>query len=88
MFQQQLVASEQQMPRHPTAINPPSGREPAALRLHRYHGDRRREHTEKVKVGRRRGDGRSTRVCLRPFPPHRLFSFLSADGRRTSWGPP
>lgn len=30
MFQQQLVASEQQMPRHPTAINPPTGRQPAA----------------------------------------------------------
>lgn len=29
MFQQQLVVSEQQMPRHPTAINPPTGRQPA-----------------------------------------------------------
>lgn len=27
MFQQQLVASEQQMPRHPTPINPPTGRQ-------------------------------------------------------------
>lgn len=31
--------SEQQMPRHPTAINPPTGRQPAALSLHHHHGD-------------------------------------------------
>lgn len=41
MFQQQLVVSEQQMPHHPTAINPPIGRQqtptsqwPQAARTH------------------------------------------------------
>lgn len=82
MFQQQLVASEQQMPRHPTAINPPAGRKPAALRLCRHHGDGRREHTDLVKVGRSQGDGRSTRVRLPLFSPRRspAVCFL-----QTSW---
>lgn len=71
MFQQQLVASEQQMPRHPTAINPPTAPEPAAPSLRRHHGDGQREHTDEVKVGRRLGDGRSTGGCL---PAGRLFS--------------
>lgn len=47
--------SEQQMPRHPMAINPPAAPEPAALSPRHLHGEERREHTDKVKVGRRRG---------------------------------
>ena len=93
MFQQQLVASEQQMPRHPTAINPPTGRQPAALSLRHHHGDGRREHTDEVKVGRRHGDGRSTGGYLPPRLPRCSpavcfpLLVLSAAGRRTSWVP-
>lgn len=55
------------MPRHVTAINPPTGRETAAPRLHRHHRDGSWEHTGGVKVGRGHGDGRSARARLRPF---------------------
>lgn len=75
MFQQQLVASEQQMPRHPTAINPPTGREPAAPSLRHHHGDGHREHTDEVKVGRRRGEwSLHRRVSPSVSPRSRLFS--------------
>lgn len=74
MFQQQLVASEQQMPRHPTAINPPT-REPAAPSLRHHHGDGHREHTDEVKVGRRRGEwSLHRRVSPSVSPRSRLFS--------------
>lgn len=75
MFQQQLVASEQQMPRHPTAINPPTGREPAAPSLRHHHGDGHWEHTDEVKVGwRHREWSLHRRVSPSVSPCSRLFS--------------
>ncbi|CAB1440237.1 unnamed protein product [Pleuronectes platessa] len=82
--QQQLVVSEQQMPRHPTAINPPTGRQPAAESLHHHQGDGRREHTDKVKVDGGDRDGRFTGGRLPLFPPPlvgRLFSYRRQENQ-------
>ncbi|KAK2904552.1 hypothetical protein Q8A73_011209 [Channa argus] len=84
MFQQQLVASEQQMPRHPTAINPPTSLQPAAREPLPLPGRR-------AKRTHGRGEG-GTEARGRRFTggrlPRRLVCFpllvLSADGRRAS----